>query len=170
MTDNIPLIKVIIGGDEAVGKTSLIRRYCEGRFDTSRVMTIGVDFQTKVVQLPEQTVKLSIWDMAGQERFAPIRPGFYRGSQAAALIYDLSAPETLKNLVNWYFEIAKVIKDQKYLVVANKTDLVKEETDKLGLQFARVIHADYVRTSAVTGAGVPEMFEKLARLGLAHQG
>jgi small GTP-binding protein len=170
MTENIPLIKVIIGGDEAVGKTSLIRRYCEGHFDTSRVMTIGVDFQTKVVELPEQTVKLSIWDMAGQERFAPIRPGFYRGSHAAALIYDLTAPESLKNLVNWYFEISKVIKDQKYLVVANKTDLVNEEIDKVGLQFAKVIRADYVRTSAATGAGVPELFEKLARLGLAHQG
>ena len=168
--DNIPLLKVIIAGDGDVGKTSLVRRYCEGRFENSRVMTIGVDFQTKVVALPDRTVKLSIWDMAGQERFSTIRPGFYRGSLAAALVYDLTAPETLKNLVNWYFEIAKVIKDQRYLVVANKADLVPDETDKVGLQFARVIHADYVRTSAATGAGVPEMFEKLARLSLAHQG
>lgn len=169
MADNIPLLKVIIAGDGDVGKTSLVRRFCEGRFENSRVMTIGVDFQTKVVALPDRTVKLSMWDMAGQERFSTIRPGFYRGSLAAALVYDLTAPETLKNLVNWYFEISKVIKDQKYLVVANKADLVSAESDRVGLQFAKVIHADYVRTSAATGAGVPAMFEKLAYLSLAHQ-
>ncbi|HEY5119919.1 MAG TPA: hypothetical protein VII90_10745, partial [Anaerolineales bacterium] len=61
---DIPLYKVSIAGDEAVGKTSLIRRYCEGKFEESRVATIGVDFQTKVVDRPAGAVKLSIWDMA----------------------------------------------------------------------------------------------------------
>jgi small GTP-binding protein len=168
--DTIPLLKVIIAGDGDVGKTSLVRRYCEGRFENSRVMTIGVDFQTKLVELPDQTVKLSIWDMAGQERFSTIRPGFYRGSQAAALVYDLTAPETLKNLVSWYFEIAKVVPEQKYLVVGNKADLVSGDIDKVGLQFARVIHAEYLRTSAATGTGVPQLFEALAKIALAHQG
>jgi small GTP-binding protein len=167
--DAIPLLKIIVAGDGNVGKTSLVRRYCEGRFDTSRVMTIGVDFQTKVVTLPEATVKLSIWDIAGQERFSVIRTGFYRGSLAAALVYDLSVPETLKNLVTWYFEITKVIKDQKFLVVGNKADLASEATDRVGLQFAKVIHADYVRTSAATGEGVPQMFETLARLAFPRQ-
>ncbi len=65
--------KVVVAGNGNVGKTSLIRRWCEGKFETSRVMTIGVDFQSKLVQLPEGEVKLSIWDMAGQERFR-LRP------------------------------------------------------------------------------------------------
>jgi small GTP-binding protein len=167
--DAIPLLKVIVAGDGNVGKTSLVRRFCEGRFETSRIMTIGVDFQTKVVTLPEATVKLSIWDIAGQERFSVIRTGFYRGSLAAALVYDLTAPETLKNLVTWYFEITKVIKDQKFVVVGNKADLATDETDRIGLQFAKVIHADYVRTSAATGDGVPLMFETLARLAITSQ-
>jgi small GTP-binding protein len=132
-------------------------------------MTIGVDFQTKVVTLPEATVKLSLWDVAGQERFSSVRPAFYRGSLAAALVYDLTAPETLKNLVNWYFEITKVIRDQKFLVIGNKADLAAEETDRVGMQFAKVVHADYIRTSALTGAGVTEMFESLARLGLSRR-
>jgi small GTP-binding protein len=167
--ESIPLLKIIIAGDGDVGKTSLVRRYCEGRFENSRVMTIGVDFQTKVVTLPEATVKLSLWDVAGQERFSSVRPAFYRGSLAAALVYDLTAPETLKNLVNWYFEITKVIKDQKFLVIGNKADLAAEETDRVGMQFAKVVHADYIRTSALTGAGVTEMFESLARLGLSRR-
>ncbi|MGD8605628.1 MAG: Rab family GTPase, partial [Anaerolineales bacterium] len=66
----VPVLKVVIVGDANVGKTSLLRRYCEGKFESSRVATIGVDFQTKVVDLPDGQVKLSIWDMAGQEHFS----------------------------------------------------------------------------------------------------
>ena len=82
---DIPLLKVVVVGDGAVGKTTLIRRYTEGKFHASRVATIGVDFYTQQVQLPTGMVKLSIWDMAGQDRFEVVRAGFYRGSQAAAL-------------------------------------------------------------------------------------
>ena len=63
--EGVPIFKVILLGDGNVGKTSLARRYCEGKFEVSRIMTIGVDFQTKVVNLPGQQVKLSIWDVAG---------------------------------------------------------------------------------------------------------
>ena len=164
----VPLLKVVIAGDGDVGKTSLVRRYCEGKFETSRVMTIGVDFQTKLVNLPEQTVKLSIWDMAGQDRFSSIRTGFYRGSLVSALVYDLTVPETLKKLVNWYFEIAKVVPNQKFVVVGNKSDLVVDEPDRVGLQFAKVIRAEYIRTSAATGTGVDDMFEALARIAYSN--
>ncbi len=83
---SFPVLKVIIAGDGEVGKTSLVRRYCEGKFEATRVATIGVDFQTQTVDLPTGTIKLSIWDMAGQDRFQVIRAGFYRGSRSAALI------------------------------------------------------------------------------------
>ena len=67
--NRVPVLKVVVAGDGAVGKTSLIRRYCEEKFKIARVQTIGVDFQTQTVDLPQGTVKLSIWDMAGQDRF-----------------------------------------------------------------------------------------------------
>lgn len=105
--EDIPVYKVSILGDGAVGKTSLVRRYCEGRFEHSRVMTIGVDFQIKVVQVGERSIKLSIWDVAGQPRFKAMREGFYRGSLAAALVYDLPLDESLMNLDGWYLELKK---------------------------------------------------------------
>src|SRR4030042_4789532 len=120
---DIPLYKVSSAGYEAVGKTSLIRRYCEGKFETSRVATIGVDFQTKVVSLPAGAVKLSIWDMAGQERFEVVRTGMYRGSRAVALVFDLSNPETLAHLPAWHAEAVTNAKGTKILVVGNKLDL-----------------------------------------------
>ncbi|MDD5370882.1 MAG: GTP-binding protein [Anaerolineaceae bacterium] len=157
-----PIRKVLIAGDDNVGKTSLVRRYCEGRFESSHQMTIGVDFQGKVVELPGGPVKLSIWDLAGQQRFESIRTSFYRGSLATALVYDLDVPDTLKSLARWFKEIIQMLPKQPFLVVGNKCDLVTETTDRVGLQLAAVIHAEYVRTSALTGEGVDAMFEKLA--------
>ena len=160
-------IKVVVAGDGSVGKTSLVRRYCEGKFESSRVMTIGVDFQTKRVTLPEGEVKLSIWDMAGQERFAVMRAGFYRGSRAAALVFDVSNPPSLANLETWRAEILKVMPDQKFVVVGNKIDLPCDEATKNAANFAAQIGAEYVETSAATGDGVPRLFEALAKLAIS---
>ena len=74
-----PHYKVVLVGDGNVGKTSLVRRFCEGKFEESRILTIGVDFQIKTVKLGEREMRLSIWDVAGQERFRTFRDQFYRG-------------------------------------------------------------------------------------------
>jgi small GTP-binding protein len=159
---DIPLYKVSIAGDEAVGKTSLIRRYCEGKFEESRAATIGVDFQTKVVDRPAGAVKLSIWDMAGQPRFEVVRTGMYRGSRATALVFDLSNPATLEHLPAWCGEAQTNAKGTKLLVVGNKLDLASERG--AGKAFADSIGAAYVETSAQSGEGVAEMFNALAVL------
>ena len=159
---DIPLFKVSIAGDEAVGKTSLIRRYCEGKFEESRVATIGVDFQTKVVELPSGAVKLSIWDMAGQARFEVVRTGMYRGSRATALVFDLSNPATLAHLPAWCAEAQANAKGTKILVVGNKADLAGARG--AGKPFADSIGAAYVETSAQAGEGVAELFTALAVL------
>ncbi|MBM4425516.1 MAG: GTP-binding protein [Chloroflexi bacterium] len=160
-------IKVVVAGDGNVGKTSLVRRYCEGKFEASRVMTIGVDFQTKVVELPGGAVKLSIWDMAGQDRFAVMRPGFYKGSRAAALVFDVTDGESFADLRRWHAEITKVTPRQKFVVVGNKIDLPRAVESSAIAEYAASIHAAYVETSAATGEGVPKLFETLASLAVA---
>lgn len=161
----IPTHKVLVAGDGSVGKTSLVRRYCDGKFESSRVMTIGVDFQTKLVELPTGTVKLSIWDMAGQERFASMRVGFYRGSRATALVFDVTRAESLANLEKWRNDILEVNHGQRFVVVGNKIDLLKAKTASAP-DYANRIGAEYVETSAATGDGVQRMFEALAVLAL----
>lgn len=160
----IPLYKVVVVGDGTVGKTSLIRRYCEGKFDRSRVATIGVDFYTQRVQLSSQLVKLSIWDMAGQERFEVVRAGFYRGSQTAALVYDVTNPNSLMNLRRWREEVMHSLPDQPFLVVGNKVDLEPAVRRDLAKLFASYIKAPYLEASALTGSGVAALFETLATL------
>jgi len=159
-----PLVKVVFAGDGNVGKTSLIRSYTEGRFETSRVATIGVDFHTHTVDLPQGKIKLSIWDMAGQERFQFLRTGFYPGSRAAALVYDVTAPESLEHLAGWREEILKVVPKIKFIVVGNKADLERAQVPEAARLFAGKIGAAYYETSARTGGGVEELFRSLALL------
>lgn len=164
MVVSVPAVKVVVAGDGSVGKTSLIRRYCEGKFAGSRVITIGVDFQTKLVNLPTGRVKLSIWDMAGQDRFASIRGGFYRGSRATALIFDLGNFDSLTHLDAWRAEILKTAPDQKFLLVGNKSDLPRVVPVGAARSYADQICAGYLETSAANGTGVQGLFESLARL------
>ena len=166
MTTSIPLLKIVVAGDGNVGKTSLIRQYCEGRFEQSRVSTIGVDFQTKTVQIKEHTIKLSIWDMAGQIHFQSVRSGLYRGSKTAALVHDITKPESLHHLQGWYEEIIAVVPNQRFLVVGNKIDLQPSYDMTEAKQFAASIQAPYLLTSASTGQGVQKMFLGMAYLAL----
>jgi small GTP-binding protein len=166
--EKIPVFKVVIAGDGNVGKTSLVRRYCEGKFEASRVATIGVDFQTKVVELPGGSVKLSIWDMAGQDRFQVVRSGFYRGSRGTALVYDVTDPVSLKNLEKWYQEVVGITPDQRFIVVGNKIDLERVTQAEAASAFAARFAAPYLETSALSGDGVSEMFKTLATLASSH--
>ncbi len=156
------LIKVIFAGDGNVGKSSLIRSFTEGKFSASRVTTIGVDFHTHTVELPGGRVKLSIWDMAGQERFQFLRSGFYPGSRAAALVYDVTVPETLEHLATWRKEILQVVPDEKFIVVGNKIDLERRQDPAIARLFAGKIGAVYYETSARTGQGLEKVFRNLA--------
>ncbi len=164
--NEIPLFKTVVVGDGAVGKTSLVRRFCEGKFHASRVATIGVDFYTQRVDLARGTVKLSIWDLAGQERFEVVRTGFYRGSRAAALVFDVTSPVSLVNLRKWQLEVLRAVPGQKMVVVGNKIDLLREVQPHIGRAFASYVGAPYLETSALTGDGVALLFEVLARLAV----
>ncbi len=167
MTDqNITVAKVVVAGDAAVGKTSLVRRYVEGKFSTSRVATIGVDFYVHTVDTPQGKVKLSIWDMAGQKRFAFMRDRFYKGSCAAAIVFDLSRPETAQSLPAWKQEVLAGERAQHILIVGNKSDLVPPETHKWGARVASSLGGRYLVTSALSGEGVAQLFWELAVLAL----
>ena len=164
--NRVPVVKVVVAGDGTVGKTSLIRRYCEGKFETTRVQTIGVDFQTQTVELSDFIVKLSIWDMAGQERFEVMRAGFYRGSRASALVFDVTQEASFGNLERWRGEILNTVEEQPFLVIGNKVDLERRVSVNEASAFAASIGADYIETSALTGQGVPTLFETLATRAL----
>lgn len=164
----VPVLKVVIVGDANVGKTSLLRRYCEGKFESSRVATIGVDFQTKVVDLPDGQVKLSIWDMAGQDHFSVIRTGFYRGSLVTALVFDVTDQDSFSHLMRWHDEVSGSVSSQQYVVVGNKIDLERTVNSGDPQAFSSNLSAPYIETSALTGDGVEKMFIEIAQRAYAQ--
>ncbi|HEY4688661.1 MAG TPA: GTP-binding protein [Anaerolineae bacterium] len=165
-TQVFPIVKVVVAGDGAVGKTSLIRRYCTGMFEASRVLTIGVDFQVKIVEVDHRPIKLSIWDIAGQERFGSFRDTFYRGAQAVALVFDVTDILSLNNLANWHREIARVAPKAGFCVVGNKIDLHRVIPREAAERWARSLGFPYIETSAKSTEGVEDFFFTLARLAV----
>ena len=154
--------KVAIVGAGGVGKTTLLRRFATGKFQESRIMTIGVDFETIEVDLKGQPIKLTVWDLAGQERFAPFRDGFYKGARAVALVFDVHDQGSFDDLPQWLEETRGVVPDAYLVVNGNKTDLPRVVTPEAGKAYAGSINAAYVETSAKTGEGVPQFFRYLA--------
>ena len=161
------IYKVLLLGDGNVGKTSLVRRFCEGKFEESRILTIGVDFQIKIVRLGERTVRLSIWDVAGQDRFRTFRDQFYAGTLAVALIYDVTSPATFFNLARWRQEILSVVPGVPMVVIGNKKDLGPVVPAGEAEGWAKFEgNMPCLQTSALTGENVEEFFQGLGYLAL----
>ncbi|MFX0071420.1 MAG: Rab family GTPase, partial [Candidatus Hermodarchaeota archaeon] len=80
--------KVIIAGSKDVGKTSLLRRYSTGKFDTSTLSTIGVDFETKKIVVDDVEILLNLWDFAGEKKFRILFPSYVSGASGALVLYD----------------------------------------------------------------------------------
>merc|ERR1712054_249038 len=95
------LLKVIILGDSSVGKTSLMNQYVNKKFNTQYKATIGADFLTKEVSIPERVVTMQIWDTAGQERFQSLGVAFYRGADACILVFDVTSKKSFDALDTW---------------------------------------------------------------------
>ncbi|MFW9987418.1 MAG: GTP-binding protein [Candidatus Odinarchaeota archaeon] len=159
--------KLILCGDNQVGKTSLIRRYVENKFDQDYISTIGVQISKKTVNLSEKTkLNFIIWDIGGQvQQMAPYRANFYNGANAAFIVLDRTRPNALDSIKRWYNDIKKSIKRNiPIVIVGNKSDLVdnivitEEQIEKVAKQFS--FH--YLVTSALTGENVNDAFLYIA--------
>ncbi|MHA1303038.1 MAG: Rab family GTPase [Candidatus Heimdallarchaeaceae archaeon] len=160
--------KILLLGSAAVGKTSLVQRFVHNRFEQSYLMTIGMEPSEKFVTLTDNTiVALSIWDLAGQDRFRFIRHTFFRGAKAALMVFDLTRNSTLDDLKKWNKElITNCGADSLTILVGNKADLVDEVavSEEECLQLKKKIGSlSFIRTSALTGEHVQEAFESLAQ-------
>ena len=164
------VVKVTIVGDGSVGKTTLLRRYSTGAFRESRIMTIGVDFQTVLVDVDGSPVKLTIWDIAGQERFAVMRDSFYLGAKAVAFAYDVSNPQSFTDLGGWREEVGRAIPFSRPLLVACKGDLEAQVPTEEARAYGETLPGPFFQTSSLTGEGVPAFFEGFARQALASLG
>ena len=124
---NILFKKIIIVGEPAVGKTSLIKKFMSGRFSTDYKVSIGTNMFIKELDLDSgMNIKLQIWDIAGQERWTEMRHIYYKGTHGAIIVGDLTRKKTFEQIVNfWSPDLNKFCEDIPRIMLANKEDLVK---------------------------------------------
>ena len=159
--------KIIICGDPSVGKSSLILRFTNNAFRRHYIPTLGVHVSDKIFKIKDSYIQLVLWDIAGQQKFQTMRQQFYLGSDGLFLIFDLSKPNSLESVSNWYYDIQNQLKDRPVLtgfVIGNKRDLASESdgiTEK-GSDLARYLNLGYIETSALTGENVERAFYTIA--------
>uniref|UniRef100_T1J3S8 Uncharacterized protein n=1 Tax=Strigamia maritima TaxID=126957 RepID=T1J3S8_STRMM len=156
--------KVVILGSQAVGKTSITIRYVDKKFSKKETPTIGASFFTSKMIVENVKVKLQIWDTAGQERFKSMAPIFYRNSNAAIIVFDITRENTFQDVYYWVNELRRNIEEKVVLcLVGNKSDLESERqvSFKDAFNYALSIDAQYMETSALENNGIDEAFTLL---------
>jgi small GTP-binding protein len=154
--------KIVLLGHFGVGKSSLIRRFVENTFSEDYKVTIGVHIFKKEVSLPENNkdVSLIIWDLEGNDDINNTRLSYLLGTNAFIYVYDLTRPDTYKNIKSDIKFITDKYKNEPIKVVGNKTDLVTKKFIKENNDVFGILTDCY--TSAKTGSLVDELFYRLA--------
>jgi small GTP-binding protein len=169
MTESDPdfLLKIVLAGEQKVGKTNLVRRWIGDPFDEGYESTIGVSFHVKTIAVDNKVAKLQIWDTGGCERFHSLAPAYFRQALGILLVYDITCAASFDALDAWLSQIReRSPPDVIVLLIGNKTDLNADRC----VSFESV--TDYaqrhgleppIETSAKTNTEVDHAFTNLAR-------
>jgi|TARA_A100001015_G_scaffold316267_1_gene430096 DnaJ homolog subfamily C member 27 len=157
-------IKITSLGDGGTGKSCIIKRYCEEKFVSRYISTIGVDFGVKPMEINGYDVKVNFWDLSGHPEFYDVRNEFYKDTQGCLLVYDVTARRSFEQLEMWVQEATKFgVKDNTvWAVCANKCDKKNRAvTLREGLAWAEDHGVKHFETSAKSGSNVNEVFDYL---------
>ena len=155
--------KLLFLGETSVGKTSLLLRYTENKFDNG-LPTVGVDVKYKYLTYENKKIRLEIWDTAGQERFRGIAKNYFRGAHAIIFVFDITNKESFNKLKNWMNDAKQNINEFTELVIAgNKIDLEEKRSipKEIIQEFAEKNNLEIFSTSAKTGEGINDVFSYL---------
>lgn len=158
------IFKVVIFGDAGSGKTTLTKRFMTGLFIPDTQMTIGVDFETKTLDIDSVQVKLMVWDFAGEERFRFIFPKYIRGAMGGILLYDITNYSSLSHVYDWLSLMNGTHERFPIILGGGKADLEasREISYEEGLKIAKSMDLDdFIECSSKTGKNVERLFELL---------
>jgi len=168
------IYKIIVIGDPAVGKTSLLTNFCGDKFQYEYVPTVGVNITKEKVTVKndmgkDTNVSLMIWDVAGQPQFYMLHRPYFNGADGMMLIYDVTRSSSFSNVNNWYSTAVKYgLSGIPRILIGNKIDLKDEKKIILPMaeHLSQKLNAPFFETSASTGENVSEIFHKIGELTL----
>ncbi|OHT09326.1 small GTP-binding protein [Tritrichomonas foetus] len=160
------LHRVVTIGETSVGKTSIITQLVKKTFNPNEKSTVGAMFVIYNQQVDNELVEMQIWDTAGQERFRSLGPIYYRGAEAAVVVFDYTSMTSFERLQSWVSAFQDVAGTETVIfVVGNKTDLKEEAqvSPEIAENWATERGFRLFSTSALTGEGVEQTFVELAQ-------
>ena len=155
------LMKYILIGDSACGKSSILLRFTDHTFQYDHTFTIGIDFGTRVVEVQGRRVKLQLWDTAGQEAFVSVTRSYYTSCACAILVYDITCRHTFHRIRRWVERVCDHAPGIPLILVGNKVDLEqhRQVSTVEGRAMAESIGASFLETSARSGERIDTLFE-----------
>ena len=159
-------VKIILLGDSGVGKTSIINRYINNRFNPEMISSLGSKSNEKIVMRDNIKYKLIIWDTSGQEVYRSLTNLFIKGSNIVILVYSIDSLLSFEGLDYWYKSLLEKIEGDNYIlaVVGSKVDLINEEviSEEQGKKYAEEKKAFFKLVSSKENPkGIEQLFEKL---------
>ncbi|OHT05433.1 small GTP-binding protein [Tritrichomonas foetus] len=164
MKNNQIEAKIVLLGDSNVGKTSIINRALTGAYDQHISPTLGANYSTKICKTENSDIRLQIWDTAGEEKYRSLVPMFFRGAEAAILVYSIDDRKTFDDLHLFVKILDENSSDISKIVVGNKSDLSENREIEIeeGGKYADSIGASFIESSAKYGDNVDTIFETLS--------
>jgi small GTP-binding protein len=165
-SDDVIHGRVVLIGDSAVGKTSLVNRLIEERFNIHEQSTVGANWQLYNATVTGTRVEFQIWDTAGQEKFRSLGPLYYRNALGAVAVFDVTSRVSFESLGSWIAAFTAVAGANTVVVLsANKCDVdddLRRVAPKEAIEWARSAGCPLFETSALTGQNVRQLFAALA--------
>lgn len=161
------IMKLLLVGDSGVGKSCLLLRFVDDKFNTSFITTIGIDFKIRAIEHNGKKIKLQVWDTAGQERFRTITTAYYRGAMGIVVIYDVTDSRTFESVENWYNTVKEhANEDAQIFLVGNKCDddANRQVSTEQGQELATKLDIPFLEASAKSCTNVDAIFYELAGL------
>ena len=155
------IFKLILIGNSGVGKSCILQRYMKHTFEETYKCTIGVDFLMKSLLIKDKTVKLQLWDTAGQQKYKSMVSSYYRGANVALIVFDLTSHASFDALPIWIENYYKNGPEQKNIIlIGNKKDLIEERqvTQEEAETFSETNNMMYFETSAKEGDNIDYVF------------
>lgn len=160
-------LKLVLIGDQGVGKTSIANRYARDEFQNEYKATVGVDFVIRRINHEKYgSVRLQIWDTAGQERYQAITAAYFRATDGVLVVYDVNDSKGIEGVKKWKNQVNAEAKDQEgnpapVILLANKCDVNPTEAKVPIAEIKEMNFLETALTSAKTNIGIEESIKKL---------
>ena len=159
------VFKILLLGDSEVGKSCFLMRYSDNVFVENYITTIGLDYKLKNVKLDSgKTIKVQLWDTAGQDKYRTIAKNYFKGSHGILLLYDVTKQSSFQNIRDWIQDIREEVSPKAIIfLIGNKIDLADQRkiSKEKGIELAEEYKLPFFEASAKSGENVDEVFKAL---------